>query len=85
MTLRQLVWAADGRQRGEWVRIASLACSIHTSLTQQLSGGRFDPQAMIPDRYREKPPPAQPKSPEQIEAENQAAWTLLGQAFTTRS
>lgn len=64
---------ADGRSRSDWIHTATLAVSIHRSLT----GEAIDPRHLIPARYR----PPMPEPPKKTEAEEkretQAALKLM--------
>jgi hypothetical protein len=67
---------ADGRQRAEWVRAASL--------TVCLMAKPVDPYELIPERYR--PAPAEgrgprPRTEEEERLESELALRLLGRAL----
>lgn len=76
LTLRQLLWAADGRQESEWRRVASLAASVHHSFT----GEAVDPEKLMPERYRIATVERE-KTQAEIDHEGKCAWALLDAAF----
>lgn len=71
------MWAADGRQKAEWQRAASMA----VIQVRSISGAKLDPADLMPNRYRERLPE---KTPEQKARETRAAVRLLGSFFRDR-
>lgn len=64
---------ADGRQRAEWVRAASL--------TARLMVRPVDPFELIPERYRPDRPDRRARTAEDERLESDMAWRLLGRAL----
>lgn len=68
-----MLWAADGRQRAEWVRAASV--------TVWLMAKPVDPMLLVPERYRPEPDPPRERTPGEERAESEMAWRLLGRGL----
>lgn len=72
---------ADGRNKSEWARTATLATWFHRSLT----GESIEPAWVIPKRYRPPMPKPAPRTEEQDRRDTQAALTLIGSFLTQGS
>lgn len=75
---------ADGRQKAEWARGASLTAAS-LSRPALVAGPPVDPRVLIPGRYR--PPagteaePDRPADPAAEARESELAWRLLDQGL----
>lgn len=70
-------WAADGRQRSEWLRAASLtAAAIYHP-----PGSAVDPADLVPDRYRPDAQQQEARTPASEALESEIAWRLLEQGL----
>jgi hypothetical protein len=73
-TLRELLWAADGRLESDWWRGAYL-----TAIQVAAAGGKVaDLNDLVPPRYRRPPPP---KTAEQKARDTRNALRLMGSFF----
>ena len=75
MTLRELVWAAEARGRGEWARTVSVVQWVVGALTgKEITAGQIAPGV-----FKAEPEPV--KSPELQQIESELAFKVLGEAL----
>lgn len=76
MTLRELGWMVQSRQKSEWFRTGIIAAAAKTAL-----GGKFRPLLFIPPSLRPEAEPPKTKTKAEKESESRLAWLCLDRYF----
>lgn len=68
---------AEGRQKAEWIRGASLTANLLNAW-----GSKLTPWELVPRQFRDRAPvERRKKTPAELESDNKVAWTMLDGYF----